>query len=63
VVPPTWASWAEAHRTASTQAARLNLTKDWLDALFDVHGHQIFNLGLFNADPHPGTPCGTIIVF
>jgi predicted unusual protein kinase regulating ubiquinone biosynthesis (AarF/ABC1/UbiB family) len=54
VVPPTWASWAEAHRTASAQAARLNLTKDWLDALFDVHGHQIFNLGLFNADPHPG---------
>ena len=46
VVPPTWASWAEAHRTASAQAAGLNLTKDWLDALFDVHGHQIFNLGL-----------------
>jgi aarF domain-containing kinase len=62
VVPSTWASWAEAHRTASAQASRLNLTKDWLDALFDVHGHQIFNLGLFNADPHPGTPCGTIIV-
>jgi aarF domain-containing kinase len=54
VVPSTWASWAEVHRTASAQAARLDLTKDWLDALFDVHGHQIFNLGLFNADPHPG---------
>jgi len=36
------------------QAERLSLTKEWMDALFDVHGHQIFCLGLFNADPHPG---------
>jgi len=54
IVPPIWDSWADAHHTAAAQAARLSLTKEWLDALFDVHGHQVFNLGLFNADPHPG---------
>jgi aarF domain-containing kinase len=54
VVPQTLGSWADLHRTAAAQAERLNLTEAWLDALFDVHGHQVFNLGLFNADPHPG---------
>jgi aarF domain-containing kinase len=54
IVSPGLNSWADTHRSASEQAARLSLTKEWMDALFDVHGHQIFNLGLFNADPHPG---------
>jgi aarF domain-containing kinase len=54
VLPTTLDSWIEDHRTAAAQAARLNLTEAWIDALFDVHGHQIFNLGLFNSDPHPG---------
>jgi aarF domain-containing kinase len=54
IVSSTWESWADAHRTAAAQAERLSLTEAWLDSLFDVHGHQIFNLGLFNADPHPG---------
>ncbi|KAI2503481.1 ABC1 family-like protein [Fragilaria crotonensis] len=54
LVPTSWQEWAEAHQFASEQAGRLALTESWIDALFDVHGHQIFNLGLFNADPHPG---------
>merc|ERR1712232_1400392 len=53
-IPQYWESWAEEHRTAANQAERLSLTSDWVDGLFDVHGHQIFELGLFNADPHPG---------
>lgn len=47
-------SWVDANRTVMKQAQRLNWTKDWVDALYDVHGHQIFVLGLFNGDPHPG---------
>lgn len=54
IVSSTWESWANTHRTAAAQAERLSLTKAWLDSLFDVHGHQVFNLGLFNSDPHPG---------
>jgi len=54
LVPSTWNTWADSHRTAAAQASQLTLTKSWLDALFDVHGHQVFSLGLFNADPHPG---------
>lgn len=54
ILPSNWSTWADAHQTASEQGARLALTESWIDALFDVHGHQIFNLGLFNADPHPG---------
>lgn len=49
-----WKLWAEIHRTSTKQAERLSLTSHWMDALFDIHGHQIFNLGLFNCDPHPG---------
>lgn len=48
------AEWADAHQSAATQAARLGEIESWCKALFDVHGHQIFQLGLFNADPHPG---------
>ena len=49
-----WAEWADAHQTALAQAQRLSLTAAWIDALFDVHGHQVFTLGAFNSDPHPG---------
>ena len=54
MVPSALELWAYAHRTAAAQAKGLSLAEAWIDALFDVHGHQIFNLGLFNADPHPG---------
>mmetsp|Transcript_15201 Transcript_15201/g.33267 ORF Transcript_15201/g.33267 Transcript_15201/m.33267 type:complete len:659 (-) Transcript_15201:73-2049(-) len=53
-IPPGIQEWAEGHSCASKQSQRLALTKEWIDALFDVHGHQIFNLGCFNADCHPG---------
>jgi len=46
--------WADAHKNAVTQAERLGEIETWCRTLFDVHGHQIFQLGLFNADPHPG---------
>lgn len=51
---PQLRDWAEASELASLQAEKLALTESWIDALLDVHGHQIFQLGLFNADPHPG---------
>jgi len=54
MAPERWEEWAETHRSAARQAQRLKLTESWIHALFDVHGHQIFCLGLFNADPHPG---------
>jgi aarF domain-containing kinase len=53
-VSSSWDEWAELHSTAAAQAARLGEIDGWCRALFDVHGHQILNLGLFNADPHPG---------
>ena len=46
--------WAKDHQSAASQAQRLGEIEQWCKALFDVHGHQIFQLGLFNADPHPG---------
>ena len=54
VFPLDWVEWTKSHEMAAKQAERLALTESWIDALFDVHGHQIFVLGLFNADPHPG---------
>ena len=53
-VSERWVEWAGTHQTAAAQAQRLSLTAAWIDALFDVHGHQVFSLGVFNADPHPG---------
>lgn len=53
-LPSSWEKWANDHKMAYAQASRLAPTKEWVDALLDVHGHQIFVLGLFNGDPHPG---------
>ena len=49
-----WLKWAKDHENAASQAEMLDWTSDAIDALFDVHGYQIFNQGLFNADAHPG---------
>jgi aarF domain-containing kinase len=49
-----WLEWAKDHENAASQAEMLDWTSDAIDALFDVHGYQIFNQGLFNADAHPG---------
>ena len=53
-VSPAWLEWAKDHEYAASQAEMLDWTNDAIDALFDVHGYQIFNQGLFNADAHPG---------
>merc|ERR1712224_446342 len=49
-----WLEWAKENENAASQAVMLEWTSDAIDALFDVHGYQIFNQGLFNADAHPG---------
>ena len=49
-----WLEWAKDHENAASQAEMLDWTGDAIDALFDVHGYQIFNQGLFNSDAHPG---------
>mmetsp|Transcript_54848 Transcript_54848/g.133197 ORF Transcript_54848/g.133197 Transcript_54848/m.133197 type:complete len:763 (-) Transcript_54848:185-2473(-) len=54
IVPTSWSDWAKQHENAAYQAAMLDWTQDAIDSLFDVHGYQIFDIGLFNADPHPG---------
>ena len=54
ILPKSWNEWSQSHVTAYQQAQRLALTKEWIDALFDVHGYQIFQQGLFNSDCHPG---------
>ena len=53
LVSSSWQDWAEKHSTAAAQIERLGEIDAWCKALFDVHGHQIFNLGVFNADCHP----------
>lgn len=54
VVPQRWKEWADRHENAFSQAKMLEWTTEAIDSLFDVHGHQIFQEGLFNADSHPG---------
>jgi len=54
VLPISWQEWSREHVQAYQQAQRLALTQGWIDALFDIHGYQIFQQGLFNADCHPG---------
>ena len=54
LAPAEWESWAAAREMAALQAARLDWTKEAVESLLDVHGYQILNQGLFNADPHPG---------
>eukprot|EP00536_Pseudo-nitzschia_multiseries_P000761 jgi/Psemu1/294161/fgenesh1_pm.9_\ len=53
-VSMAWVEWAGQHKHAVSQAEMLDWTEDAIDALFDVHGYQIFHQGLFHADAHPG---------
>jgi aarF domain-containing kinase len=46
LLPISWEEWAIANRTVAQQVERLALTESWIAALFDCHGHQIFELGL-----------------
>jgi aarF domain-containing kinase len=54
LIPTSWSQWAKQHENATYQAAMLDWTENAIDSLFDVHGYQIFDVGLFNADCHPG---------
>jgi aarF domain-containing kinase len=53
IVPSHWQEWAKERETLMLQANTLDWTKEAVYALLDVHGYQILNQGLFNADPHP----------
>jgi aarF domain-containing kinase len=53
IVPSHWQEWAKERENLMLQANTLDWTKDAVYALLDVHGYQILNQGLFNADPHP----------
>mmetsp|Transcript_34305 Transcript_34305/g.82953 ORF Transcript_34305/g.82953 Transcript_34305/m.82953 type:complete len:620 (+) Transcript_34305:141-2000(+) len=54
IVPSDWKTWADERQNAIQQAERWGWTQEAITALLDVHGYQILNQGLFNADPHPG---------
>ncbi|KAL3799945.1 hypothetical protein HJC23_007418 [Cyclotella cryptica] len=54
IVPPDWKEWADERQNLILQNMRLDWTEEAVHTLFDVHGYQILNQGLFNADPHPG---------
>mmetsp|Transcript_6166 Transcript_6166/g.15248 ORF Transcript_6166/g.15248 Transcript_6166/m.15248 type:complete len:681 (+) Transcript_6166:83-2125(+) len=53
-ISQAWLQWAKDHENSASRAEMLDWTSYAIDALFDVHGYQIFNQGLFNADAHPG---------
>ncbi|KAL9184035.1 LOW QUALITY PROTEIN: hypothetical protein ACHAXT_002121 [Thalassiosira profunda] len=54
IVPSEWKEWADERESAILQAERWGWTQEGVTTLLDVHGYQILNQGLFNADPHPG---------
>lgn len=53
-LPLSTKDWIASAVAQYDQSRRVALTEEWITALFDVHGFQIFQEGLFNADPHPG---------
>ena len=48
-VPTAWVDWATKKKNDILRSRQLDCTGEAVDAILDVHGHQIFNLGLFNA--------------
>ncbi|CAJ1938934.1 unnamed protein product [Cylindrotheca closterium] len=54
VMSKDWKEWAASQETLLLQAEQMDWTQKAVYALLDVHGYQILNQGLFNADPHPG---------
>ncbi|KAL7535268.1 hypothetical protein ACHAWF_005113 [Thalassiosira exigua] len=54
LAPASWTAWADERQHSILQAERWNWTQEAVTALLDVHGYQVLNQGLFNADPHPG---------
>eukprot|EP00985_Skeletonema_marinoi_P016809 scaffold9077_cov92-Skeletonema_marinoi.AAC.2 len=52
IVPVGWKTWADERQNDILQSMTLDWTEDAVHTLLDVHGYQILNQGLFNADPH-----------
>lgn len=48
MVPDGWREWADERESAAVMAERLGWTREAVSALFDVHGYQILNQGLFS---------------
>jgi len=48
-VPAGWVGWAAKKEVDILRSRQLDCTSEAVDAILDVHGHQIFSLGLFNA--------------
>jgi aarF domain-containing kinase len=50
----SWGEWAGRTRRELKDIDTLSNIYAWLDVLLDVHGFEVFHIGLFNGDPHPG---------
>ena len=53
-IPEAWGSWALRTRRELDELGALSHIHQWLDVLLDVHGFEVFGVGIFNGDPHPG---------
>jgi len=49
-----WGAWAHRTRRELNEMNDLAHINGWIDTLFDVHGYEVFHIGIFNGDPHPG---------
>lgn len=49
-----WHDWAMSKRIEMVEVAALSHVGAWVSTLTKVHGYEIFKLGVFNGDPHPG---------
>ena len=54
LLPESWNEWRKSRLLSYQKSKGLAQTGNWINALLDVHGYQIFQQGLFNADCHPG---------
>ena len=53
-LPRGWVQWAQQTRARLDELAALSHVGEWILTLIDVHGFEVFDIGLFNGDPHPG---------
>lgn len=47
-------TWAAGAKRRWDTFSRHKQCIRWIDVLLEVHGHEVFQAALFNADPHPG---------
>ena len=48
-VPAGWRDWDTEKENDTLRSRQLDSASEAVDSILDVHGHQIFSLGLFNA--------------